>query len=139
MILQQLVIGMAAIAASVVIHASFMVVLLGHMERFPPHHRSSFARAVTMVGIVLWFFLSICLICWGWAMLLRWLGALGSMEEALYFATVTFTTLGYGDVVLEQRWRLLGVVAATNGTMIIGWTTAMIFVGVQRVYDEEDP
>ena len=39
-----------------------------------------------------------------------------------------------GDVVLGPDWRLLGAFAATNGTIIVGWTTAMIFVAVQRVY-----
>lgn len=91
----------------------------------------------SLVAVVLWFFLSVCLQCWLWAALFRWLGALGAIEEALYFATVTFTTLGYGDIVLGPEWRLLGAFAATNGTIIIGWTTAMVFLAVQQVYGDK--
>ena len=53
-------------------------------------------------------------------------------EEALYFSTVTYTTLGYGDVILDERWRLLGSFEAANGIVMFGWTTALIFVAIRR-------
>jgi hypothetical protein len=87
---------------------------------------------------VLWFFLSLCLQCWVWAALLLALGAFATLEAALYFAVVTFTTLGYGDLVLGADWRLLGAFAAVNGAVIIGWTTAMVFLAVQRIYGDPD-
>ncbi len=62
------------------------------------------------------------------------LGVLSGMEPALYFSTVTFTTLGYGDVVLDPRWRLLASFEAANGIIMFGWTTAIVIAAVQRVY-----
>jgi len=45
----------------------------------------------------------------------------------VYFAFVNYTTLGYGDVVPLERWRLLGPMAAMNGILLFGWSTAVIF------------
>jgi voltage-gated potassium channel Kch len=61
-------------------------------------------------------------------------GALSSLEEALYFSMVTFTTLGYGDVTLSDRWRLLASFEAANGTIMFGWTTALIMAVVHKLY-----
>ena len=47
---------------------------------------------------------------------------------------VTYTTLGYGDVVLIERWRLLSSFEATNGIIMFGWTTAIVIAAVQRIY-----
>jgi hypothetical protein len=47
---------------------------------------------------------------------------------------VTFTTLGYGDVLLDERWRLMAAFEAANGIIIFGLTTAVVVAVVQRVY-----
>ena len=53
-------------------------------------------------------------------------GAAANFEEALYFSTVTYTTLGYGDVVLAQTWRIFGAIEGATGLMMIGWSTAFL-------------
>jgi hypothetical protein len=55
-------------------------------------------------------------------------------EKAIYFSAVTFTTLGYGDVVLEGSRRILSSVEAINGIIMFGWSTAIVIAAVQRVY-----
>ena len=45
----------------------------------------------------------------------------------IYFAFVNYTTLGYGDVLPVERWRLLGPMTAMNGVLLFGWSTAVIF------------
>ena len=52
----------------------------------------------------------------------------------LYFSTVTFTTVGYGDVVLSSEWRQLATFEAINGWVIFGWATALIVAIIQRLY-----
>jgi hypothetical protein len=47
--------------------------------------------------------------------------------DAYYFAFVNYTTLGYGDVLPVRRWRLLGPMAAMNGVLLFGWSTAVIY------------
>jgi len=64
---------------------------------------------------------------WAWALLYFLLGQFESFERALYFSTVTFTTLGYGDIVLQQRWQLLSSIEAVNGIILFGVSTAVVF------------
>src|SRR5260221_8934287 len=52
--------------------------------------------------------------------------------DLVYFAFVNCTTLGYGDVVPLERWRLLGPVTAMNGILLFGWSTAVIFEVLRR-------
>ena len=68
-----------------------------------------------------------------WAATYVALGAISSFEEAIYFSTVTYTTLGFGDLVLDNPWRLLSAIEAANGIIMFGWTTALLVAAVQRV------
>jgi voltage-gated potassium channel Kch len=54
------------------------------------------------------------------------LGAHRSFDEALYFSTSTFSTVGYGDVVLPLEWRLLGALEGVDGFILIGWSSAYL-------------
>jgi hypothetical protein len=55
------------------------------------------------------------------------------VEEALYFAMVAYTTLGLGDVVPPERWRILGAMAAANGFLNIGLLTTLLIEGLGQV------
>ena len=61
-------------------------------------------------------------------------GELQTFEKAMYFSFVTFTTLGYGDITLSEGWRILSGIQAMNGILLIGWSTAVLFAIVQRIY-----
>ena len=50
----------------------------------------------------------------------------------VYFAFVNYATLGYGDIVPVERWRLLGPITAMNGALLFGWSTAIIFEVLRR-------
>ena len=62
---------------------------------------------------------------------------LNSVEEAVYFSMVTFTSLGYGDVVIAAPWRLLSGIQAMSGLLIFGWSTAMLFAVVRKVWESQ--
>lgn len=62
-----------------------------------------------------------------WAVIYRAVGVAPAGSDILYFAFVNHTTLGYGDIIAAERWRLLGPVAAMNGILLFGWATAVIF------------
>ncbi len=75
---------------------------------------------------------------WVYALAYLALGEFHDLESALYFATATFSTVGYGDVVLDSQWRILSAVEGVNGFVLIGWSTAVL-VGVNaRMRAAED-
>jgi len=58
---------------------------------------------------------------------------LATLEAAVYFSVVTFTTLGYGDITLvDHQWRLLSGVQALSGILLVGWSTALLYAVFQR-------
>ena len=85
-------------------------------------------------GIVLMMFLISLTEVFIWACAYLALNAIEGLERSLYFSMVTFTTLGYGDVLLDEHWRLLASFEAANGIIMFGWTTAIIIAVVQRTY-----
>ena len=58
----------------------------------------------------------------------------GSLEEAIYFSFVTFTTLGYGDLTIQTNFRILSGIEAINGMLLIGWSTALMYATVQAIW-----
>lgn len=60
---------------------------------------------------------------------------LNTLEETVYFSMVTFTSLGYGDVVIASSWRLLSGIQAIAGLLIFGWSTALLFAVVQKLWE----
>ena len=70
---------------------------------------------------------------WIWALVFQVLGIFSTLEAAVYFALVAFTTLGFGDVLLPQDWRLLSGMAAANGLLNIGVVTAFMVEGLRQV------
>jgi hypothetical protein len=68
-----------------------------------------------------------------WAGLFVWLGEFDRIEPALYYSAVNFSTLGYGDIVMSERWRLLGPLEAFNGILMFGVSTALMTAAVNYV------
>ena len=62
-----------------------------------------------------------------WALFFFWKEAMPDLSSALYFSAVTYTTTGYGDLVLTPEWRLLGGVEALTGILMCGWSTGFFF------------
>ncbi len=62
---------------------------------------------------------------------------LSSFEDAAYFSTVTFASLGYGDIVLIGSWRMLSAFQAMTGLLVFGWSTALLFTVVQRIWQRK--
>jgi len=55
-----------------------------------------------------------------WALLFRRLGEFSDFATAFYHSMVNFASLGYGDIVMSERWRLLGAIEASNGVLMFG-------------------
>lgn len=59
---------------------------------------------------------------------------LPDLESSFYFSGVTYTTVGYGDLVLSNHWRLLGPVEGLTGILMCGLSTGFFFAIVSRLY-----
>src|SRR5262245_19755670 len=122
--LLQLLVGVIVSACNIVIHALVMtaVVRVAHKE----HER---ARPLTgvMLATVSVLMLAHILEVIVWSLAYAMVGAAPAGADRLYFAFVNYTTLGYGDVIPVERWRLLGPMTAMNGVLLFGWSTAVIF------------
>jgi hypothetical protein len=70
---------------------------------------------------------------WIWALAFFGLGIFPTLEEAVYFSLVSFTTLGFGDVLLPHEWRLLSGMAAANGLLNFGLLTALLVEALRHV------
>jgi hypothetical protein len=68
-----------------------------------------------------------------WAVLLVICGEFQEFGNAYYHSAVNYTTLGYGDLLMTPSWRMLGPLEATNGALMFGVSTAMVFAVIQRL------
>ncbi|AOE87188.1 potassium channel family protein [Pseudomonas sp. TCU-HL1] len=68
-----------------------------------------------------------------WGALFLMLGEFDSFATALYHSGVNFATLGYGDIVMTEQWRLLGPLEAANGILMFGVSTAAMTAAVSDV------
>ena len=66
-----------------------------------------------------------------WATVFRLLGEFESIGKAAYHSAVNFSSLGYGDIVMSERFKLLGPMEAVNGVLMIGISTAMLIAVFQ--------
>ena len=133
--LSKLLVALCLMALCVAIHASGVTSAL-RWVRSGSYSPQQFWRLT-------WFF--ICVAGWMillhlgeisvWALVYFWRGAMADLPSAFYFSAVTYTTTGYGDLVLPGEWRLVGGVEALTGILMCGWSTGFFFAVVSRVHD----
>jgi Ion channel len=132
---QNLLTGTLMIILTVLVHTFGLIAVTRVMthatDRFRMHgHRS---RVIAMISVVFGLFLVLTVEIWLWAACYRIVGALPDFDQALYFSTVAFSTVGFGDIVPSHEWRLLGALEAVNGFLMIGWSTAYLIAASTRV------
>jgi voltage-gated potassium channel Kch len=135
MMVTNLAIGTMVISLTVLIH-TFGLIAITHVmawlvARFRMHGRRS--RVIAMITVVFGLFVVLTIQIWLWAIIHLSIGAFPDIATALYFSTVTFSTLGYGDVLPPEKWRLLAALEAVNGFLLIGWSTAYLIAASTRV------
>jgi hypothetical protein len=69
-----------------------------------------------------------------WAAAFTAAGVFLDFETSLYYSVKSYTTVGYGDVLPDTSWRLLGPIEAAVGILMLGWSTGIIVAAVQRIY-----
>jgi|SRR3954470_20137917 len=133
--LVRLIIALTLMASCVAIHAAGVSWALQRLrrQRIEAIRLSTSTRLFVFISvwIVLLHLVEISL----WAAFYLWRNAMPDLSSALYFSAVTYTTTGYGDLLLSERWRLLGAVEALTGILLCGWSTGFFFAIVNRLYE----
>jgi len=134
-VITRLLIACTIMALCVVIHAGGLAWALRMLRR-------SAAPVLTFwPSARLFIFVAVCIVLLhlveitAWAEYYVLIGALGDLPTAAYFSAVTYTTTGYGDVVLPVPFRLDGGVEALTGILMCGWSTGFFFAVVNRLYE----
>jgi ion channel len=118
---------------TVTIHAGGFGALIRVMMRLRALTTSGFQRVAPMViGMTCWLILIHLAEISIWGLFYFWQGCLPDAESALYFSGVTYTTVGYGDLVLPKQWRLLAPLEALTGSLMFGLSTGLFFAAVSR-------
>ncbi|MCG7394377.1 potassium channel family protein [Microvirga sp. ACRRW] len=127
--LRQLLLGGIVSLGNIAIHAIVMTTVVGTARNALKWHRrrSQAWLAAVMVATVGVLMVAHVAEVMTWSLAYTALDVVPGGTDVLYFAFVNYTTLGYGDVVPVERWRLLGPMAAMNGILLFGWSTAVIF------------
>jgi len=134
--LRQLLVAALLLAICVLIHGFGTHAVQGPMQRrYGSQKESAIAHPfVLLVTLFLFIFALHAIEMFVWAVAYWLVEALPSLSEAVYFSISSYTTVGYRDVVLGPEWRTLGAAEAAVGVLLFGWSTALLFSVIQRLY-----
>lgn len=134
----RLLIGCGLMALCVVIHASGITWALQRVRRQTESMLRFWRASWLFILVATWMILLHLFEIAVWATFYAWKGAMSDMQSALYFSAVTYTTTGYGDLVLPPEWRLLGGIEALTGILMAGWSTGFFFAVASRLHERPD-
>src|SRR3954465_13678616 len=133
--LSKLFIAWVLMALCVGVHAMGMTALLrwvgGWAPRITARYWFSTWMLVRTAGLIIFLHLVEIAV---WAFFYAWDHGMPDLPSAFYFSAVTYTTTGYGDLVLPKEWRLVGAVEALTGILMCGLSTGLFFAVFAKVF-----
>ena len=134
--LRELALAAAIVAVCLIIHISGILVMADWLL----HRRDDLAQTARkrdFAVLIVTLFAGIMILHVAqttlWAAFYYAQGLFSDFETSLYFSMVSFTTIGYGDVLLPRRWRLLGVIEGFSGVVLCGVSTGFIFAVINAM------
>ena len=139
-VILQITLGSVVLLACAMIHILIIARMITHLrghDHFAAH-KSGRHQLISICGLFLVTLISHTIQLYVCAFILWLVGALQGYEEPIYFALVTYTTLGYGDIVLSPDFRILGAMISVTGIVMFGMTTAFLVGLFGRILGESD-
>ena len=125
----QMTLGVGMIMLTTVVHVVGLIGLAKTLPQFSSwtlRYLPRLSSGLLLLAAVLWIIAIHIIEVWIWALVYIQIGEFNDFGSALYFSTVTATTLGYGDLVLSQDWQLLSAFEAMGGLILFGASTAFL-------------
>jgi hypothetical protein len=134
---RELLIAFGVMGICVVIHVTGIIfvaeVLVRRRQKIEARVGFAYAAGLLIIvfGAVITLHLSEAVI---WAAFYSWNGLFQDFETSLYFSLSSYTTAGYGEVLLPRSWRLLGTIEAISGVLLCGLSAAFLFAIVNALF-----
>lgn len=137
----QILMGSGLLAVSSAIHVLAVVLSIPSFSTLSRHVPRG-TRPLRRIIVFLLFAIGVLLIAhtiqiWTWAVIFLLISDLPDLATSFYFATVTYTTLGYGDIVLGQDARLVATFCAITGLLTFGISTAFLIGVLGKVLPDD--
>jgi hypothetical protein len=129
----KLLMASGLVATTVMIHATGLGMALSHALHSTVRPDTRFWPITWLLIRIAWFLIGIHLFEIAvWALFFWWQNCLPNIESSFYFSGVTYATIGYGDLVLPEEWRLFGPIEGLTGILMCGLSTAFFFGVLSR-------
>jgi hypothetical protein len=138
LLLAPLAVGSAAVICTILIHALPLSATIAFVRREKKlgHLGLSFRKDMgVVIRTILYAFVAHLIEIALWAALFLICGEFSDLATAYYHSAVNYTSLGYGDIIMSPRWKLLGPLETADGMLLFGVSTAMIFAVIQRLVE----
>jgi len=133
----QLTLATVLVVVTILIHGAGIAALARGMQieidAAEAHHHFSLKRAAAILITVLALFTLHGIEIWLYAAVYLAIDAVQNLEAAVYYSTITYASIGFGDSEMARCWRLVGAIEGINGVLLLGWSTAFFVTVVARL------
>ncbi len=137
-----LVVGSLLVFITTVVQVAFVVMMIRYLMKVMssnPLQTTSFIFDLKVIcSVLMLLFVGHLSQIAIWAVLFLKLGEFNDFLTAFYHSAVNFSSLGYGDITMSERWRLLGALEAGNGVLMFGLSTGTIFSVMTRLFNQHN-
>src|SRR5262245_35719524 len=123
------------VITTAVIHSAGLAVVLSLLWKRPPSQHPPLWRifrfVARMIGWLVVFHIAEIVI---WGLFFWWQKCFPDAQSSFYFSGVTYTTVGYGDVLLPKEWQMFGPLEGMMGILMFGASTAFFFTALSARY-----
>jgi hypothetical protein len=138
--IEKLSIAFGLVAITVLIHAAGLGILLSQLLRSTVRSETRFWPITWLLIRIAWWLILIHVVEIAvWALFFWWQKCFPDAESSFYFSGVTYTTLGYGDLLLPKEWWMFGPLEALTGSLMVGLSIAFFFAVLSRKFLQRVP
>lgn len=131
----KILVAWCLVATTVTIHCIGLAIILRVFFKLTHVNRGGILKTAWLLNTLVWWIIALHMIeITIWGVFYWWQECFSSAELALYFAGVTYTTIGYGDLLLPIGWRLLAPVQGLSGILLCGLSASVFFAVVNYLH-----